>query len=166
MVFLCRKGEDISLKDEIIRVIENISGNNKAKEYLQQVKKAKLHIDSLKEEIETMKELAVSMGAISQNEKVMSSVSQDKMANIICNIEERMAELKDKVTEYIKLRTEVMVVISKVSNDDYQQILYKRYCQMEKWEKIALEMSYSCRWVVKLHGYALKEIEEIIKCSY
>ncbi len=137
-----------------------------AKEYLQQVKKAKLHIDSLKEEIETMKEMAVSMGAISQNEKVMSSVSQDKMANIICNIEERMAELKDEVTEYIKLRTEVMVVISKVSNDDYQQILYKRYCQMEKWEEIALEMSYSCRWVVKLHGYALKEIEEIIKCSY
>lgn len=166
MVFLCRKGEDISLKDEIIRVIENTGGNNKAKEYLQQVKKAKLHIDSLKEEIETMKEMAVSMGAISQNEKVMSSVSQDKMANIICNIEERMAELKDEVTEYIKLRTEVMVVISKVSNDDYQQILYKRYCQMEKWEEIALEMSYSCRWVVKLHGYALKEIEEIIKCSY
>lgn len=154
------------MKDEIIKGIENTGGNNRAKEYLQQVKKAKLHIDSLKEEIETMKELAVSMGAISQNEKVMSSVSQDKMANIICNIEERMAELKDKVTEYIKLRTEVMVVISKVSNDDYQQILYKRYCQMEKWEKIALEMSYSCRWVVKLHGYALKEIEEIIKCSY
>ena len=160
MAFLCRKGEDISLKDEIIRVIENISGNNKAKEYLQQVKKAKLHIDSLKEEIETMKELAVSMGAISQNEKVMSSVSQDKMANMICNIEERMAELKDKVTEYIKLRTEVMATISRVSNDDYQQILYKRYCQMEKWEEIALEMNCTYQWVCKLHGRALKEIEK------
>lgn len=160
MVFLCRKGEDISLKDEIIKGIENTGGNNRAKEYLQQVKKAKLHIDSLKEEIETMKELAVSMGAISQNEKVMSSVSQDKMANIICNIEERMAELKDKVTEYIKLRTEVMVVISKVSNDDYQQILYKRYCQMEKWEEIALEMNCTYQWVCKLHGRALKEIEK------
>lgn len=148
------------MKDEIIKGIENTGGNNRAKEYLQQVKKAKLHIDSLKEEIETMKELAVSMGAISQNEKVMSSVSQDKMANIICNIEERMAELKDKVTEYIKLRTEVMVVISKVSNDDYQQILYKRYCQMEKWEEIALEMNCTYQWVCKLHGRALKEIEK------
>ena len=107
-----------------------------------------------------MKELAVSMGAISQNEKVMSSVSQDKMANIICNIEERMAELKDKVTEYIKLRTEVMATISRVSNDDYQQILYKRYCQMEKWEEIALEMNCTYQWVCKLHGRALKEIEK------
>ena len=137
-----------------------------AKEYLQQVRKAKLHINSLQEEIDTMKELAVSIGAISQGEKVLSSVSQDKMADIICEIEDRMSELKDNVTEYIKLRTEVMATISKVDNDDYQQILYKRYCQMKKWEEIALEMNYSWRWVIKLHGRALNEIDIIIKSSY
>lgn len=137
-----------------------------AKEHLQQVRKAKLHINSLQEEIDTMKELAVSIGAISQGEKVMSSVSQDKMADIICEIEERVAELKNNVTEYIKLRNEVMATISKVDNDDYQQILYKRYCQMKKWEEIALEMNYSWRWVIKLHGRALNEVDGILKCSY
>lgn len=153
------------MKDKVISETERINSNNKAKEYLQQVRRAKLHINSLQEEIETMKELAVSIGAISQGEKVMSSASQDKMADIICKIEDRMAELKDKVTEYIQLRTEVMATISKVDNDDYQQILYKRYCQMKKWEEIALEMSYSWRWVIKLHGRALEEVDKIIKSS-
>lgn len=153
------------MKDIVISETEKINSNNKAKEYLQQVRKAQLHISSLQEEIETMKELAVSIGAMNQDEKVLSSVSQDKMADIICKIEDRMTELKDKVTEYIQLRAEVMATISKVDNDDYQQILYKRYCQMKKWEEIALDMSYTWRWVIKLHGRALDEISIIIKSS-
>ena len=151
------------MKDKVVNETEKINSSNEAKEYLQQVRRAKIHIDSLQEEIETMKELAISIGAISQGEKVMSSVSQDKMTDIICKIEDRMAELKDKVTEYIQLRAEVMATISKVDNDDYQQILYKRYCQMKKWEEIALEMSYTYQWVCKLHGRALEEIREILK---
>lgn len=151
------------MKDKVISETERINSSNEAKEYLQQVRKAKLHISSLQEEIETMKELAVSIGSISQDEKVMSSVSQDKMADIICKIEDRVAELKTKMTEYIQLRAEIMATISKVDNDDYQQILYKRYCQMKKWEEIALEMSYTYQWVCKLHGRALEEIREILK---
>ncbi len=151
------------MKDKVISETERINSSNEAKEYLQQVRKAKLHISSLQEEIETMKELAVSIGSISQDEKVMSSVSQDKMADIICKIEERVAELKTKMTEYIQLRAEIMATISKVDNDDYQQILYKRYCQMKKWEEIALDMSYTWRWAIKLHGRALDEISIIIK---
>ncbi len=151
------------MKDKVISETERINSSNEAKEYLQQVRKAKLHISSLQEEIETMKELAVSIGSISQDEKVMSSVSQDKMADIICKIEDRVAELKTKMTEYIQLRAEIMAAISKVDNDDYQQILYKKYCQMKKWEEIALEMSYTYQWVCKLHGRALEEIREILK---
>ncbi len=151
------------MKDKVISETERINSSNEAKEYLQQVRKAKLHISSLQEEIETMKELAVSIGSISQDEKVMSSVSQDKMADIICKIEDRVAELKTKMTEYIQLRAEIMATISKVDNDDYQQILYKRYCQMKKWEEIALDMSYTWRWAIKLHGRALDEISIIIK---
>ena len=151
------------MKDKVISETERINSSNEAKEYLQKVRKAKLHISSLQEEIETMKELAVSIGSISQDEKVMSSVSQDKMADIICKIEDRVAELKTKMTEYIQLRAEIMATISKVDNDDYQQILYKRYCQMKKWEEIALDMSYTWRWAIKLHGRALDEISIIIK---
>lgn len=120
------------MKDKVINETEKINSSNEAKEYLQQVRRAKIHIDSLQEEIETMKELAVSIGSMNQSEKVMSSVSQDKMADIICKIEDRMVELKDKVTEYIQLRAEVMATISKVDDEDYQQISYKRYCQMKK----------------------------------
>lgn len=70
------------MKDKVINETEKINSSNEAKEYLQQVRRAKIHIDSLQEEIETMKELAVSIGSMNQSEKVMSSVSQDRIVKL------------------------------------------------------------------------------------
>lgn len=76
------KGAGSQLKDKVINETEKINSSNEAKEYLQQVRRAKIHIDSLQEEIETMKELAVSIGSMNQSEKVMSSVSQDRIVKL------------------------------------------------------------------------------------
>ncbi|MCI9126514.1 MAG: hypothetical protein HFG28_04885 [Eubacterium sp.] len=70
------------MKDKVISETEKINSSNEAKEYLQHVRRAKIHINSLQEEIETMKELAVSIGAMNQGEKVMSSVSQDRIVKL------------------------------------------------------------------------------------
>ena len=59
-----------------------------AKEYLSQVKHIKNRIAIMQEEIKTLKELSVSMGAMQQGEKVISSISGDKMADTICLIDD------------------------------------------------------------------------------
>ncbi len=133
-----------------------------AKEYLNQVRTLETKMKILKEEIDTLRELVVSTGAVQQEERVMSSGAQDRMAETICKINEKEEEWNELMREFALTRAEVIISIQKLNNSDYEQILYKRYCQSKKWEEIALELNYSYQWVCKLHGRALLEIEKII----
>ena len=144
--------------------MDNVAETNKAKEYLLQVSRAEHRIKRLQEEIQTLQELLTSTSAISQGERVISSTSQDKMADTICTIEEKIEEWNIEVRKLVEIRAEIMTTISKLSNEEYRGILYKRYCQSKKWEEIALEMEISYRHTTRLHGLGLQEIEKIIIC--
>lgn len=116
----------------------------------------------LKEEIDTLREMVVSTGAIQQGERVLSSGTQDKMAETICKINEKECEWNDLMREFALARANVIINIQKLNNPEYEQILYKRYCQSKKWEEIALEMNYTYQWVCKLHGRALLELDKVL----
>lgn len=136
-----------------------------AKEYLNQVRNLESKMKMLKEEIDTLREMVVSTGAVQQQERVMSSGAQDKMAETICKINEKEDDWNNLMREFALARAEVIISIQKLNNTDYEQILYKRYCQSKKWEEIAIEMHMSYRHVLRLHGYALKDIETVINAS-
>ena len=133
-----------------------------AKEYLNQVKNLESKMKILKEEIDTLREMVVSTGAIQQGERVLSSGTQDKMAETICKINEKECEWNDLMHEFSLARANVIINIQKLNNPEYEQILYKRYCQSKKWEEIALEMNYTYQWVCKLHGRALLELDKVL----
>lgn len=133
-----------------------------AKEYLMQVRNLESKMKILKEEIDTLREMVVSTGAIQQGERVLSSGTQDKMAETICKINEKECEWNDLMREFALARANVIINIQKLNNPEYEQILYKRYCQSKKWEEIALEMNYTYQWVCKLHGRALLELDKVL----
>jgi hypothetical protein len=133
-----------------------------AKEYLNQVRNLESKMKILKEEIDTLREMVVSTGAIQQGERVLSSGTQDKMAETICKINEKECEWNDLMREFALARANVIINIQKLNNSEYEQILYKRYCQSKKWEEIALEMNYTYQWVCKLHGRALLELDKVL----
>ena len=133
-----------------------------AKEYLMQVRNLESKMKILKEEIDTLREMVVSTGAIQQGERVLSSGTQDKMAETICKINEKKCEWNDLMREFALARANVIINIQKLNNPEYEQILYKRYCQSKKWEEIALEMNYTYQWVCKLHGRALLELDKVL----
>ena len=88
--------------------IGKVTEVNKAKEYLLQVSRAEHRIKRLQEEIQTLQELVTSTSAISQGERVISSTSQDKMADTICTIEERIEEWNTEVRKLVEIRAEIM----------------------------------------------------------
>jgi hypothetical protein len=133
-----------------------------AKEYLNQVRNLESKMKILKEEIDTLREMVVSTGAIQQGERVLSSGTQDKMAETICKINKKECEWNDLMREFALARANVIINIQKLNNPEYEQILYKRYCQSKKWEEIALEMNYTYQWVCKLHGRALLELDKVL----
>lgn len=127
-----------------------------------QVRNLESKMKILKEEIDTLREMVVSTGAIQQGERVLSSGTQDKMAETICKINEKECEWNDLMREFALARANVIINIQKLNNPEYEQILYKRYCQSKKWEEIALEMNYTYQWVCKLHDRALLELDKVL----
>lgn len=115
----------------------------------------------LQDEIRNLKELAVSVGAIQQGEKVMSSTSGDKMADTICLIDEKVEEYEKLVKQFTITRAKIFEDIGKIDNVVYQQILYQKYCALKKWEQIATDMDYGYRWLLRLHGRALTEFRKV-----
>lgn len=53
---------------------------------------------------------------------------------------------------------EVKQLIGLVDDPLLSRILYKRYLQYKKWEQIAVDLNYTYRRVLQLHGIGLNEI--------
>jgi hypothetical protein len=78
-----------------------------------------------------------------------------------------VAMLADMEKQYQQERHELMATMHEVeaiisSLDDYRMriIMEDRYIHFEKWEQIAVDRHYSYRYVIELHGMALKILGE------
>lgn len=133
-----------------------------AKEYLQGIKKLDSLINSLIEEYETMRSLAFKVTASSDGERVQSSGNQDKMGNIVIKLMEQQEKINRTIDKYIDMKSNIHEVLSLLDNGDHIRLLYKRYFEYKSWEVIAYEMNYTYRWVTKMHGKALVELDKIL----
>lgn len=131
------------------------------KERMQQINVATRMIENKQEEIRRLHDLATRVTISVENERVQASGSNDKMADIICSAADLEAELKKDISDLIKLQREIMKEIDALGNIDMIDLMYKRYFQCKKWECIAEELHMSYRNVIRLHGKALKKLEEM-----
>lgn len=94
-------------------------------------------------------------------DKVQTSLTGDKLAKIIADIDDLERQYTDTIQDLIDKIQKIARKIESMDNEQYRQILYNRYIESEAWEKIAVEMNYSFRHVLRLHGEALKAYEKM-----
>lgn len=79
---------------------------------------------------------------------------------------DRLAVLDDiinnRVDRLISIKAETVDLISKVDDWRYREILKRRYIDMQTFERIAVDMNYSWRQVIRLHGGALAEARKLL----
>ena len=137
-----------------------------AKEYLLRYKEASRDVIDTLEELENLRSLITQVKAAqSDSERIKASGNQDPLGDAMVKLIMMENELKSRVEDMKSIIEEIKETISKVKDDDLSRLLYKRYIALKSWEKIAIEMDYSYRWVLRLHGNALKKVEEILKSS-
>ena len=98
------------------------------------------------------------------SEKVQSSPKPDRIGEIIARKSDKVEELWAEVNRAEDLMDEIEAVISKVRREDLRLLLHLRYINFKKWREIEDILGYDSqqRWVHKLHGRALNEVERII----
>ena len=132
----------------------------KTKDYLSQVSRLNKMINNKLSEISQLRELSVSISAIGNDEKVQTSPNFDKIGTTVAKIDEMENNLDKMIDEYLVNRERIIAQIDTMEEESVYQILFSRYIEKKTFEKIATEMKYSWRQIVRLHGKALQQFEK------
>ena len=138
----------------------------KTKDYLSQVSRLNKMINNKLSEISQLRELSVSISAIGNDEKVQTSPNFDKIGTAIAKIDELENNLDKMIDEYLVKRERIIAQIDTMEEESVYQILFSRYIEKKTFEKIATEMEYSWRQIVRLHGKALQQFEKKYGAEY
>lgn len=130
------------------------------KQYLQQISILDRMINNKLAEISQLRELAMSVSAVKNEERVQTTPNFDNIGTAYCKIEEMEEKLDKLIDEYVDKKNMIISQIDGIENETYYEILFARYIEKKTFEKIADEMTYSFRNVTRLHGRALQEFEK------
>lgn len=129
------------------------------KQYLSQYRYICDEITDLIRDIEEWRTIAEKTTA-SYNASPSGGSSADKLTNVVAKI----IEIKDKCAEHLermeRIRRNIEKAIAAVDDVELKRILRRRYIRGWTFQQIADDMNYSYRQVTRLHGIALRKINE------
>jgi hypothetical protein len=130
------------------------------KEYLQQIGRYDRLINNKLVELAQYRSMACSVSAVKNDERVQSSPSYDTMDKIVSKIEQMENEIDLLVDRYIDNKRIIISQIDSMSDEMTYQILFSRYVEQKTFEKMAIEMNYCYKQIIRRHGKALQEFEQ------
>lgn len=78
------------------------------------------------------------------------------LSGYAARLDELLRELAAEQEMQMIVYREIRQQIGTVPDATEQEILSRRYLLGQRWEKISVEMGYSYRQVLRLHGFALR----------
>lgn len=135
-----------------------------AKEYLKQIEALDIKIRQKQDQLDCLKETAGGNAAIRYDKlNVQITVAPDMMERNVL----RMVELEEKIwADKLKMETikdQIIDQIQSLEDERYIDLLFRRYVKYQKFEQIALDMSYDYVYIRELHGEALGAFEQEYK---
>lgn len=128
------------------------------KEYLRQIRLFDICIRQKEAELAAMRSELENMSAAVTGERVQTS-AKDKMSEKVSHIVDLEAMIIQDKEKFLRMKDRIINEIQSLDNSVYVDILYKRYVEYKQLEEIAVEMNYSYRQVLRLHGFALQEFK-------
>lgn len=111
-------------------------------------------------EIQQLRDLALGISSISTGERVQSTPDFDKIGSKMAKIDELEKNLDETIDKYVDLKNQIIGQIESMEDEITYNILFSRYIEKKQFELIAIEMEYSWRQIIRLHGKALNQFEE------
>lgn len=130
------------------------------KEYLGQISRLNRMINNKLTEIAQLKDMAASISAPQNGDRVQTTPNFDKIGTKYAKIDEMERKIDCMVDELADKKEKIIQQIDSMEDENTYNILFARYIEKKTFEVIATEMKYSWRQVVRLHGTALKQFEK------
>ena len=131
--------------------------SQQANDYFAQIRKTDRLIQRLKGTVATLRSGLTSQSYELKPDKVQSSGAKNPLESTMIKILDLERQITARIDELATMRNDTFSMIKNVPDLDQQNILIGRYIQLKEWDDIAAELSFSPKWVLKLHGKALLE---------
>jgi beta-xylosidase len=92
---------------------------------------------------------------------VQTSSAEDRFAETMAKIIDMKNELHEEINDYLNIKFQTIQIINKIDNDEYVNILMRRYLYYEEWADIADALGYTRQTIDNKHGKALLEFEKL-----
>jgi hypothetical protein len=129
------------------------------KEYLTQAYRIDQRINSKLEQVASLRELASKATATLSDMHHKPNRNTGSMETIICKMIDLENEINHDIDTLVDLKRDIVTIIKRIENPEYQTLLELRYLCFKTWEQIAVDMGYSLQYAFRMHEKALKCIE-------
>ena len=124
-------------------------------------------IQSKVEQHGRLKELALKVTTTYQDIHVQGGPQEN--SRMEASLTDMMAlgeEINADIDRLIEVKQEIRKAMKAVDNLSYQLVLEMRYLDGRSWDEVAEVMSYDIRTVYRLHGRAIRQLENkgVTKC--
>lgn len=136
------------------------------KEFLRSVREQDSLLRAYEQELEDLRRRAYNISSPKLGDKIQSN-HLATLDEIVDKLDSQIEKVNAAWDELIDKRDNAKALIDKVEDKSARCVLYRYYILIQAWEQIAVEMNYTIRWVYKLHGKALQDLEkEFTKIHY
>lgn len=136
------------------------------KEFLRSVREQDSLLRAYEQELEDLRRRAYNISSPKLGDKIQSN-HLATLDEIVDKLDSQIEKVNVAWDELIDRRDMAKSLINTVEDESIRCVLYRYYILIQTWEQIAVEMNYTIRWVYKLHGKALQDLEkEFTKIHY
>nr|DAZ24652.1 MAG TPA: Protein of unknown function (DUF1492) [Caudoviricetes sp.] len=128
------------------------------KEFLNDVRRQHARVEACKERLKEIECEVISLKSPQLGDKIQSN-SVKSLDEVICRLELKRAETSREFVRLMDMQDKAEALISCEKDHDRWTVLYRRYILNQKWEKIAAEINLDLRWIYRLHGQGLVDLE-------
>lgn len=133
------------------------SENEKKKEYLRGYRVHVRRISRIESELAELRAMRGSMSV--NNDGMPHGSNQGDLSDYAAEVDDLERKLLEERYNRIVEYKDVARRIKKLNSENEKDVLFYRYIKGMDWWEIAEKMSYSERWIHKIHGKALAHFE-------
>lgn len=136
----------------------NMTENEKKKEYLNSYKNLCRKLQSLEEQLQSLREVEMS-AKIQKLSDMPKGSKQSDLSDVMVKEEVLFTKIIRMRSECMERKIDIENQIADMPNGVESSILHKRYIEFKNWEQICVEVDYSWRQTHNLHSKALNDFK-------
>ena len=129
-----------------------------AKQYLNRVRRIDKEIEVLLRQVQRTRERLESVTQNYDSDGATGTKDPHKYDRLV----ELESLIDTKIDEQIALKAEILKTIMQLQDRRHRLVLMEYYVEMKTWEQVAVDLGYAWRHVMRLHGLALKALQEVL----